>query len=106
MTQEMDRVCSTIIVAAAVILLCMGYVEMMKMKVKYSGNGSVCGMKAQTEDATSAKKAVTFNENRTGKKVNQYLTISEDWPLESQEEVHKQLEDKVDTVAFFWRMGC
>ena len=47
MMQGMDSTCSTIAVAAVVILFCMGYVEYSKMRPSYGGAGAgTCGMKS------------------------------------------------------------
>jgi len=105
-TQDMDRVCTTIVIIAAVVLLCMGFSEMSKMRSNNSltRSHSTCGMKSnqiKNDGATSAKAA--FLENKTNKKDTAYMTSSEEWPNEKVECKHKELiQDPVLNENYSW----
>ena len=97
MTHDMDRICCTIIVAAAVVMLCMGYVEMMKMKSHYQT--STCGMKTVVPTQLSAKIVENDTIPQKTKETHEFLNIDEEWPIEESECKHeefKQLSDVLD----------
>jgi len=103
----MDRFCSTLIVAAAVVLLCMGYVEMMKMRSR-SFNGT-CGMKSDIKSkASSAKRANTDETipNRTGDTPlsDKYMSLSEDWPDDKASCTHEEMAQDDEQLGnlFTW----
>jgi len=98
MSQEMDRVCMTIVIAVAILLLCMGYVEMSQMRRRYEGSASsTCGMKSETLSGNASAKR-TMLENKTGKKDTSYMTINEEWPVEDVDCKHKELSQDEDAL--------
>lgn len=50
MAQQMDQMCTTIVIVIVVILICMGCVEMSKMRTRYNMTSGACGRKSEVED--------------------------------------------------------
>jgi hypothetical protein len=85
MAHEMDQMCSTVVIAVVVILICMGYVEMSKMRPSYFGSSGACGRKSNIKDSNklsvSAKEVNIQQPNLTGKTTEKYSMIDADWDL-------------------------
>lgn len=85
MAHETDQMCTTIIIAVVVILICMGYVEMSKMRVRYNHSSGACGRKSEINDVRpkiSAKETEvkTVQEpNMTGNTFDNFATIDGEW---------------------------
>lgn len=92
----MDRICCTIIVAAAVVMLCMGYVEMMKMKSHYQT--STCGMKTVVPTQLSAKVVENETIPQKTKETHEFLDIDEEWPIEESECKHEEFKQVGDVL--------
>ena len=113
MTRDMDQICTTVIVSIAIILICMGYIEMSKMKRMNYSSGSTCGRKSEISDdanPVSAKaSAVTMTDHKPHMSTPQVLnTIDGDWaiPVEEDEkckhEEMKQDEEQLKTFFGEW----
>lgn len=91
MAQETDQMCTTIIIAVVVILICMGYVEMSKMRIRYNSSSGACGRKSEINDfrpKISAKETeitTTQEPNLTGKDSDYFATLEGDWSLDVDE---------------------
>lgn len=82
MQRDMDQVCVMVVVVVATILLCMGYVEMTKMRNFQPTQTSTCGRKSEIEnkqDHVSAKRSNTMHPNLTGQKTPDMLDMKEPW---------------------------
>lgn len=113
MTRDMDQICTTVIIAAAVILLCMGYVEMSKMHLRT--NGSTCGRKTQVSTPEPPKvvgsgvSAKVSQPTDVQKQVEEgkYNSIDSGWDMDipgvdpSKECQYKEQDQKIDIAQFF-----
>ncbi len=108
MTQNMDQVCTTIVIVAAVVLLCMGFSEMSKMRSTHHRiGGSTCGMKSNQTNSNTASAKKSFLENRTNKKDTTYMETSDEWPNAKVDCTHKELIQNGPVLEknFSWEAG-
>ena len=106
-TQNMDRVCTTIVIIAAVVLLLMGFSEMSKMRSsnRMMRSNSTCGMKSNQTNA-SAKSSKSFIDNKGNQKDTFYMKTSDEWQNEKVDCKHKEFtQDPVLEKSFTWEAG-
>jgi hypothetical protein len=106
MTRDMDQICTTVIVSVAIILICLGYVEMSKMKM--NSYGSTCGKKAELSDSSLpvSAKAATMTDHKPHMATPTILnTVDGDWTIPVEEDKkceHEELkQDETELKKFF-----
>lgn len=114
MAHETDQMCTTIIIAVVVILICMGYVEMSKMRVGYNYSSGACGRKSEINEVRpkiSAKEtevAKVQEPNITGNNSDYFATLDGEWSLNVDEsarckhEEYTQVEDELIKAYGMW----
>ena len=91
MTRDMDQICTTVILGIAILLICMGYIEISKMKM--SSPQSTCGKIPTTTKSVSAK-ASTMTEHKPHMSTPQMLnTIDGEWSIPVQENKKNEYEE-------------
>ena len=96
----MDRVFCTIIVATAVVLMYMSYVEMMKMKTHPSSDkcGSAPSDAKTVIPDTSAKRSLQKSVQQIEDETNNYMSVEESWPIEESPCKHNELEQDEEVL--------
>ena len=95
---DMDKLCMVVVVAGAIVLLCIGYGEVSRVRAYSPSDLGTCGMRAKAE-TVSAKRAASLAEGARPDVPNgQYVTLGEEWPNEADEK-NKHVEMKQDEEA-------
>lgn len=110
---EVDKFCTIIVVTGAVILLLMGYGEVVRLYSQRRG-GNICGRSStvnqpeNTSTVISAKRSLNENSMRAEKHLDstsEYLGLAEQWPYDVSEDCkHKEMpqDEQALNMEFTW----
>lgn len=88
---DMDRLCTTVVVVGAIVLIVMGYNEMTRLNVSRGASGT-CGMRStlKKDEARSAKQT-SVNANRKPKdRSEDFHAIADEWQNDVVTPTHKE----------------